>query len=115
MLSFSTSSIAINETVGTFFLHLNRTGFLDFNFTLEAKPFSFNQPVKNLFLLRRINFPVNKSAITILGVVNDNNVYNQPQTVQYCLVSPQNKSDISEIGFVLQCINITVYDEEDCK
>ena len=130
MLSFSSNSTVINETEGAFYLYINRTGSLDYKLAVvmdlivssgsshesddHCNGYSRDYFLshKNLILSNKIVFSVNENSTNALVFITDDHVYDKPWTVQYCLISPENRSDIR---FQHQCIDITVYDEEDCK
>lgn len=110
VLSFSSANIAINESDITFTLHLNRSGSLEFSFNISSG-FTLELPGL-LYLPDHIPFPANVTNVDVTGIVADNIIYNGRQTARYCLISSANKE---ETRFVQQCIDIAVYDEEDCK
>lgn len=119
VLSFSAPRIAINETDIKLILQLNRTGSLDFSFNISCVVTKKSFGYLLVYLLspdNLITFPANTSDINVTIYVWDNKKYNGPQTMQYCLI-PQNGSgeDKTTLNFVHQCMDITVYDEEDCK
>lgn len=115
MVSFTTARIAINETDGPVYLYLNRTGSLDFTFYMSSQ-FTIDPPESLFFYLpRNITFPANASRVTATGWITDNKEYMGPQVFHYCMATPQNKNEEHETRFIQQCIDITVYDEEDCK
>ena len=124
VLSFFSNSTAVNETASVFPIEVSRTGSLDYKMIVPSelfdslKLFSKNSDIhctgeyRSLVFYENIEFRANRSNETTFGIIHDNDVYDGPRTVQYCLVSPENKTDIR---FRHQCIDITVYDEEDCK
>ena len=114
MISFSTDNITINESDKLFWLHLNRTGSLDYSFNISAEIVTKNFNNKSFALPGKFIFLSRTSQVTELAVVLDDIMYNGKRTARYCLVSPQQERE-QETRFIHQCINIVVYDEDDCK
>ena len=114
MLSFSTDSITMNEPQVFFQLHLNRTGSLNYAFNMSGEIVATTFDDDSLYTPAKFNFPKHTSQINASGFVINNTVYSGKQTAQYCLKS-RKKGQEQKIRFIFQCINITVYDEEDCK
>lgn len=130
MLSFTSDAITVNETTGLgriFPLGINRTGSLDNKMVVSSalsqdskkyliKESSDGSCKYNSILLENSNFSflANTSEAYTVGIINDDLTYDEPRTIRYCLIPPENEPDII-FKFVHQCIDITVYDYEDCK
>ena len=129
MLSFTSNAIAVNETSlgGAFYLYINRTGSLDNKMVVSGALVQDSKKylVKNssddrckynsiIFLDNNFSFLANTSDTSTVGVITDDLIYDEPRTMQYCLITPENEPDI-KYKFVHQCIDITFYDYEDCK
>ena len=129
MLSFTTDTITVNETRGlgnVFYLQISRTGSLDNKtvvpsaLVLDSQKYLFKNSsndrcqYQSIILHNNFSFPANTSDASTVGIILDDLVYDEPRALRYCLITPENESDFN-YKFVHQCINITVYDYEDCK
>ena len=110
MITFLTVNITIEETDRYFVLVVNRTGYLGsitaLNLLLVNQTFSSG----DFIVTNHTLFEKNDTQKLIMGFVANNTVYNGEREGQYCL---EDKTET--VRFIIQCINITMLDEEDCK
>lgn len=116
-IGFKHSNYTINEEDGGVFLEVQRSGNLSFSFTVKL---NFEPVVKNakrsFYLPGDVTFQADKNSSQVLVYFQGDSIYQGTQYWgRYCLLSEDYKHDNYIMKFSIQCIDITISDEEDCK
>jgi len=95
---------------------VQRSGNLSFNLSIKI---NFDAEIKNskrFFLAGDITFQAGKNSSQVQGFVQGDSVYQGIQNWgRYCLLSEDHKNDSYIMKFSIQCVYITISDEEDCE
>lgn len=131
VIGFVNENLIVHETDYIFFLHLSRTGSLEFGFNISSAfshnissthdPVGFNNssmllvPTNLHILKNEVIFKPGENHTLVIGEITDNGVYDGPKFVKYCMLTNESDESYDGIKFTQQCINIMLVDEEDCK
>jgi len=117
-IGFKHSNYTINEEDGGVFLEVQRSGNLSFSFTIKLnfEEREVKNATRSLYLPGDVTFQADKNSSQVLGYFKGDSVYQGTQHWgKCCLVSEDYKQDNYIMKFSMQCIDIIISDEEDCK